>query len=222
MPEILKIDPLYPEPSLILKATVILKRGGVIAYPTETFYGLGADAANEKAIEKIYTIKGRKDKKPISIIIGSAKDIDRFAVNISESSKKLMGRFWPGGITLVFEASRNIPEILTAETGTIGIRYSSHAIAAHLAQNLSGALTATSANISGKKECSSAYEVIETLGDTVDAVIDGGVTPGGSGSTVVDVSMEPPVILREGIIPSSLIHEIIGHSPYNKREGDLL
>jgi L-threonylcarbamoyladenylate synthase len=213
MPEILKIDPLYPEPSLIEKATGILKRGGVIAYPTETFYGLGADAANEKAIEKIYAIKGREDKKPISIIIGSAHDVDIFAVNISESSRKLMGRFWPGGLTLVFEASRTIPKILTAETGTIGIRFSSHAIAAHLARNLPGALSATSANISGEKECASADEVIESLGDTIDALIDGGITPGGSGSTIVDVSMEPPVILREGIIPSSLIDEIIQHSP---------
>jgi L-threonylcarbamoyladenylate synthase len=212
MPEILKIDPLYPEPSLIEKATGIMKRGGVIAYPTETFYGLGTDATNERAIEKIYTIKGREDKKPISIIIGSAHDVDIFAVNISESGRKLMERFWPGGMTLVFEASPAIPEILTAETGTIGIRYSSHAIAADLARNLAGALTATSANISGEKECTSADDVIETLGDRIDALIDGGITPGGSGSTVIDVSMEPPVILREGIIASSLIDEIIGCS----------
>ncbi|MBW2636235.1 MAG: threonylcarbamoyl-AMP synthase [Deltaproteobacteria bacterium] len=210
MPEIIKIDPLYPEPSQIEKAMEILKSGGVISYPTETFYGLGADAANEKAIEKIYAIKGREDKKPISIIIGSAQDIDIFAVNISEGSRKLMERFWPGGLTLVFEASPTIPEILTAETGKIGIRYSSHAIAAHLARNLPGGLSATSANISGEKECTSADEVIETLSDRIDALIDGGTTPGGSSSTVVDVSMEPPVILREGIISSSLIDEIIG------------
>jgi L-threonylcarbamoyladenylate synthase len=210
MPEIIKIDALYPEPSQIEKARGILKRGGIIAYPTETFYGLGVDAANEKAIEQIYTIKGREDKKPISIIIGSAQDVDIFAVNISEGSRKLMKRFWPGGLTLVFKASPTIPKILTAETGTIGIRYSSHAIAAHLARNLPGALSATSANISGKKECTSASEVIDTLGDRIDAIIDGGMTPGGLGSTIVDVSAESPVILREGIIPSSLIDEIIG------------
>jgi L-threonylcarbamoyladenylate synthase len=210
MPEIIKIDPLYPEPSLIAKATGILKRGGVIAYPTETFYGLGADAANEKAIEKIYAIKGREDRKPISIIIGSAQDVDTFAIKISEESRKLMERFWPGGLTLVFDAAPAIPRILTAERGTIGIRYSSHAIAAHLARNLSGALSATSANISGEKESTSVDEVIETLGERIDAIIDGGITPGGSGSTIVDVSMEPPIILREGIVPSSLIDEIIG------------
>ena len=212
MPEILKIDPLYPEPSLIEKATGIMKRGGVIAYPTETFYGLGADATNERAIEKIYTIKGRENRKPLSIIIGSAHDIDIFAVNISEGSRKLMERFWPGGLTLVFDASPAIPKILTTERGTIGIRYSSHAIAADLARNLPGALTATSANISGEKESTSASEVIDTLGERIDAIIDGGTTPGGSGSTIIDVSMEPPVILREGIIPSSLIDKIIGCS----------
>jgi L-threonylcarbamoyladenylate synthase len=213
MQKIIKIDPLYPEPSLIEKATGILKRGGVIAYPTETFYGLGVDATNERAIEKIYTIKRRDDRKPISIIIASAQDVDTFAINISEGSRKLMERLWPGGLTLVFKASPTIPEILTAEAGTIGIRYSSHAIAADLARNLPGALSATSANISGEKECTSAGEVIDALGDRIDAIIDGGITPGGLGSTIVDVSMEPPVILREGIIPSSLIDEIIGCSP---------
>ncbi len=213
MPETITIDPLYPDPSLIEKITGILKRGGIIAYPTETFYGLGADATDERAIEKIYTIKGRKGRKPISIIIGSAKDVDIFAVNISETSRKLMERFWPGGMTLIFEASSSIPEILTAETGTIGIRNSSHVIATHLARNLPGALTATSANISGGKECTSADDVIESLGDRIDVLVDGGKTPGGSGSTVVDVSKEPPVILREGVVPSSLINEIIGCSP---------
>ena len=209
MPEIITIDPLNPEPSLIAKATGILRKGGVIAYPTETFYGLGVYATNQKAIEKIYSIKGREDRKPISIIIGSAQDVDRFAINISDGSRKLIERFWPGGLTLVFDASPAIPEILTAERGTIGIRYSSHAIATHLARNLPGGLSATSANISGEKESISADNALQALGDRIDAVIDGGSTPGGGGSTIVDVSIQPPHILREGIIPSSQIDTMI-------------
>lgn len=217
MPEIVKIDPINPERPLILKAARILREGGIVAYPTETFYGLGADAENVKAIERIYTIKGREDKKPISILIGSKEDITKYALHITERGEKLMNRFWPGALTLVFEASRNVPEILTAGTGKIGIRLSSHAISTHLVQNIPESLTATSANVSGKKECSSAREVMEGLGNAIDAVIDGGTTPGGLGSTILDVTEDPPRILREGIIPISLINEILRYDSVNER-----
>jgi L-threonylcarbamoyladenylate synthase len=210
MPEIIKIDPLNPEPSLILKAARILRDGGVIAYPTETFYGLGVDASNEKAIERIYTIKGRVVKKPISIIIGSQKDLNRFAVSINRTGKKLMKEFWPGGLTLIFKASGNISEKLTAGTGKIGIRLSSNVIATSLAETLRVAITATSANISGDKEYTSAGEITESLGNRIDAIIDGGKTPGTPGSTIVDVTGDMPVVLREGVVSSSAINKITG------------
>ncbi|MBN2398422.1 MAG: threonylcarbamoyl-AMP synthase [Deltaproteobacteria bacterium] len=184
----------------------MMRRGGVVAYPTETFYGLGADIRNEQALKKIYAIKGRSFDKPIPIIIGSREELPRFAQDITPAAKILMDRFWPGGLTLLFQAAFNLSNRLTAGTGKIGIRLSSHPIATLLAQNLAGAITATSANRSGEKECSSVREVIRHLSDTVDAVIDGGRTPGGAGSTIVDITVDPPVVIREGVIPSPEIH----------------
>lgn len=205
MPTILKIDPENPDKSSIITAVEILKKGGVIAYPTETFYGLGADAGNTKAVEKIYDIKGRDYKSPVSIIIGNSQDLTRFVEDAPEVSRRLMEKFWPGGLTLVFKASSNISPRLMGGTGKIGIRLSSNIIASHLAKTLSNPITATSANLSGAMECSSADEVIDCLKDKIDMVIDGGHTPGGLGSTIVDVTTDPPTILREGILPPSLL-----------------
>jgi len=193
--------------SSVMEAVRIMKEGGVIAYPTETFYGLGADIRNAQAIEKIYAIKGRDFDKPVSIIIGSRKDLAMFARDITPAAETLMDRFWPGGITLLFNASQDVPGKLTAKTGKIGIRLSSNPIATLLAQNLSGAITATSANRSGQKECVSIEEVMDSIGEKLDAVIDGGRTPGGSGSTIVDVTVDPPIIVREGIVPLSVIEK---------------
>ncbi len=193
--------------SSIMEAVRIIKRGGVIAYPTETFYGLGADIGNAQALEKIYAIKGRRFDKPISIIIGSRENLATFARDITPAAETLMDRFWPGGVTLLFQAPYGLSEKLTAGTGKIGIRLSSNPVATLLAQHLSGAITATSANRSGEEECVSAHEVISAIGETVDAVIDGGRTQGGAGSTIVDTTVAPPVVIREGVIPSSEIYQ---------------
>jgi len=209
MADILKLDPNNPEQSLIDRAVKILREGGVIAYPTETFYGIGADAENEEAIEKIYMIKGRSFNKPVPVIIGKQNDVIKYAKDIPETGRRLMDRFWPGALTLLFEASHHVPQKLTAGTGKIGIRLSSNIIAINLAKTLSRAITTTSANLSGEKECSSVDDVIDSLGDRVDAIINGGRTPGGPGSTIVDVTIDPPVIIREGVIPSSLIFNIL-------------
>jgi len=205
MPEVLKINPENPDQSIIMEAIQILREGGVIAYPTETFYGLGADGFNEKAIEKIFFIKGRDIKTPISVIIGEMNDVRGLVREIPEGAAHLMNTFWPGALTLVFTASENVPPLLTASTGKIGIRISSHPVATALAKALRYPITATSANPSGARECTSAQEVIACIGDRIDAVIDGGTTPGGRGSTIVDITAHPPVILREGIIPGSVV-----------------
>lgn len=205
MLEILKIDPQKPDESLIKAAVNILKKGGIIAFPTETFYGLGADAGNVEAVEKIYRIKGRNPQNPIPLIIGNTRDMTGLVEDIPETGRKLMKKFWPGGLTIVFRASSNVLPRLTGGTGKIGIRLSSNIIASQLAKTLSNPITATSANPSGAGECISADEVIDCLKDKIDAIIDGGRTPGGLGSTIVDVTTDPVTVLREGIIPSSSI-----------------
>lgn len=205
----MKIDPSNPDMALISEAVRIMRKGGVIAYPTETFYGLGADGKNVQAVEKVFLIKGRNFKKPISLIIGVHSDLTGLVEEMSDTARLLMERFWPGALTLVFRASSNIPSRLTGGTGKIGIRISSHTIATVLTQTLFSPITATSANLSGEGECSSAAEVIQCIGNRIDAVIDGGPTPGGIGTTILDVTVHPPVVLREGVIPISLIKDTV-------------
>jgi L-threonylcarbamoyladenylate synthase len=209
MPEILKISPDNPDASLIAKAVAVLKMGGVIAFPTETFYGLGVDGQNQEAIKKIFQIKGRDFKQPISIIIGSAGDLQEIVSDPPGIAGKLMQTFWPGPLTLIFKASPSVSPLLTAGTGKIGVRISSHPIANALAEELGHPVTATSANLSGAPECSSADEVIHAIGDLVDLVIDGGPTPGISGSTILNVTTSPPLILREGVIPASSLQPLL-------------
>jgi L-threonylcarbamoyladenylate synthase len=209
MPEILKIISEKPDATLIAKAVDTLKAEGVIAYPTETFYGLGVDGHSAKAIEKIYRIKGRNFKNPVSIIIGNIGDLDELVEDIPEYSRILLQHFWPGALTIVFAASSKVSPFLTAGTGKIAVRVSSDPIATALANALSHPITATSANRSGEAECSTVAEVIQCIGPDIDMAIDSGPTPGISGSTILDVTTFPPVILREGIIPVSLIHSLL-------------
>lgn len=205
MPEVLKIDPRNPDELLIARAVEILSEGGVIAYPTETFYGLGANGENEEAIQKIFLIKERDRKNPIPVIIGDESHLKNLVKDIPELARYLIKNFWPGPLTLVFKASQNVSPLLTAGAGKIGIRISSNLIATLLAKGLSHPLTATSANISTAQECTTAEEVLHHLGDRIDAIIDGGETPGGAGSTILDITKTPPVFLREGAVSVSKI-----------------
>jgi len=209
MPDIIRIDPCNPDSPEIHTAVHILRDGGVIAYPTETFYALGADCFQEKALVRIFQIKGRAFQNPVALIGGRAEDLDLIANGIPEGAMKLMRAFWPGPLTLLFPAAERLSLRLTAGTGKIGIRISSHPVARALAQALGHPLTATSANRSGQGECVRAAEVIQQIGDHLDLVINGGMTAGGNGSTIVDATTDPPEILREGAIAVSAIQHIL-------------
>jgi L-threonylcarbamoyladenylate synthase len=202
---LLKIDPEKPDAEKLAEAIRVLRGGGVVAFPTETFYGLGADARNETAVEQIFRIKGRNFRNPISVIVADESEVIPLVEEIPAAAQFLMNTFWPGPLTLVFRASSSVLPRLTADTGKIGIRVSSHPLAGLLAGGLGGPLTATSANLSGEPECSSAAAVIRSLGELPGAVVDGGETPGGTGSTIVDVTIFPPRILRKGAISGDLI-----------------
>lgn len=207
MPQILKINAQRPENELIHEVVVLLRAGKVVAFPTETFYGLAVDAANDSAIERIFQIKGRAFSSPIALIAGSKSGISGLITEIPATAQRLMQAFWPGPLTLLFPASPQISPRLTAGTGKIGIRVSSHPIADSLANCLGGPITATSANLSGAPECLTAGEVLATLGNRIDLIIDGGLSPGGKGSTFIDITVNPPVCLREGTIDFSLIED---------------
>lgn len=205
----LKTDLEHPDDALIKKAVNILQAGGIIAYPTETFYGLGASAENERAVEKIFLLKGRQFRNPISLIIGQMKDINRLVDHVPEMAQYLMQTFWPGALTLIFRATPHVNTRLTAGTGKIGIRISSHPIATKLAKTLSQPITATSANLSGQTECTTADEVMSSLQNRIDALIDGGPTPGRMGSTIMDVTTDPPAIIREGVVSIFSIQQVL-------------
>jgi len=209
MPEILKVDANNSEEIIFTRSAEILASGGIIAYPTETFYGLGADATNEKAIEKIFAIKGRNFKNPVSLIIGQADDIHPLVQDVPLTAKKLMAAFWPGALTIVFSATDKISPLLTAGSGKIGLRVSSHPGARGIIQKLKRPLTATSANLTGESECALTSEVAQQIGDKIDAIVDWGKTKGDKASTIIDVTCTPPVILRKGAISRKIIAQYI-------------
>ncbi|MCL4873179.1 threonylcarbamoyl-AMP synthase [bacterium] len=188
-------------------ATEVFRAGGVIAYPTETFYGLCVDPFNENAVETLYQIKGRPLSSPIPLIIGDAGMLGSVASIITPLAHKLIQKFWPGPLTLVLKAGPGLPLRLTAGTGTIGVRLSGSALAQRLSKTLSSPITSTSANPSGRPPATRPEEVLSYFDGSIDILIDGGALKGGKGSTIVDATGERPIVIREGEIPSSLIIE---------------
>ena len=184
----------------IEKAAQWILQGKVVAFPTETFYGLGVDALDAEALQKIFRVKERKEDKPLLLLIADRTWLPGLVQNIPPQAGPLMERFWPGPLTLVFEASAHLPTRLTANTGKIGLRISSHPVARALVQVVGRAITATSANISGQPSASEAREVFQSMGQRIGVILDGGKTAGGLGSTVVDVSGGSPKIIRPGVL----------------------
>jgi L-threonylcarbamoyladenylate synthase len=201
--EITRIDPAHREVAFS-RCRDVISRGGVIAYPTDTFYGLGADPKNPVALRRLYEIKGRRADQPILILIAGAEDVNKWTAEISLASEDLMRKFWPGPLTLVFKARAEVLRELTAGTGTIGIRVPGSELTRSLLAFLGIALTGTSANVSGESSPQTAEEAAASLGDAVDLILDGGRTAGGRPSTVVDVSTGLPSVLRQGALVLNL------------------
>lgn len=201
-----KIDPAHTERAYS-RCRDVIRAGGVIAYPTDTVYGLGADPKNIRAVRKLFSIKGRQADRPILLLIKDASEVRDWASEVNPAAERLMKKFWPGPLTLVFKAKPNVMTELTGGTGTIGLRVPGNALTRQLLAALGTALTGTSANISGRPSLCTAREASEVIGGMVDLVLDGGRAEGGNPSTVVDVSTERPKVIREGAIPSP---EILG------------
>jgi L-threonylcarbamoyladenylate synthase len=179
-------------------AARVLRAGGLVAFPTETFYGLGAEALDDAAVARVFQAKGRPADKPLLVLVDSVAMVDRVAREVPLRARRLMARYWPGPLTLVLRARPDLPEALTAGTGTIGVRLSSHPVAHGLVAALGGPVTAPSANPHGAVSPRTADEVIAALTTRVDLVLDGGPTPGGPASTLLDLTRTPPVVLRAG------------------------
>jgi L-threonylcarbamoyladenylate synthase len=206
----IKIDPVKPEPELIQKAASVIRSGGIVVFPTRSLYGLAADAFNEEAVGRIFEIKGRSGDKPLPVLADSYLMLSCLVRNIPEAGQKLIDSFWPGKITIVFEANGSLPEKLTAGSGNIGIRRPGHPVASALVKAVRGPVTGTSANISGNPGCKIISEIDPVIAESVDLIIDSGELEGGAGSTVIDVTKDPPAMIREGSVSVSEIGKMLG------------
>jgi L-threonylcarbamoyladenylate synthase len=198
-----KINPTTPEPEIIREAATIIKQGGVIAFPTRCLYGLGADAFNPEAVKRLIKIKQRPDDKPILVLIDSRNRLGSLVTNIPPAAEAIMEAFWPGRVTLVFEARDALPDTLTAQVGKIGVRLPGHPAACALVKHVRGPVTGTSANLSGRAGCRRAQDLDLQLAGQLDLILDAGTLRGGTGSTVVDVTVDPPRVLREGQVAAN-------------------
>lgn len=184
-------------------AVIKLKQGGVVAFPTETYYGLAADPDNKTAVAKIFSIKRRQEEKPLLLLIEDISHLRSIVRDIPDIYLPLMDKYWPGPLTLIFGASRSVNSRITGNSGTVGVRISPHPVAAQLVKQMGKPITATSANISGRAPAKSAREVWEMLGDSVDYIIDGGQTEAGLCSTLLGQKNGQLILLRPGQIDLS-------------------
>jgi L-threonylcarbamoyladenylate synthase len=202
MSVVIRIDPREPFEQDIEKAVEFLSRGEVIAYPTETIYGLGADVLNRKAVKKIYDLKARDYGLPISILVADIAMLREYVKEVPDRALPLMHKFWPGALTILLPASEKIPRGLVTNTGRVGVRISSHPIASALVEKFGKPITTTSANLSGFPPSLSVKHIQKYFGDKIPCIIDGGECEPTRGSTVVDVGEETMRIIRAGTIPA--------------------
>ena len=202
--EVVRVDPAAPDERVLDEAARVLGRGGLVAFPTETFYGLGAAALDHRAVRRVFEVKGRPPSMPLLVLVDSEAMVGRVALEIPARARALITRHWPGALTLVLRASAGLPAELTAGTGTVGVRLPAHATARALVRALGAPVTAPSANPTGAEPPTTAGAVLAHFGDALDLVLDGGPTSGGAPSTVVDVTVDPPRVIRQGAVTVSL------------------
>lgn len=206
--EFIKIDPENIDMDAMRRAGEIIAGGGLVAFPTETVYGLGASAVDSGAAEKIYAAKGRPSDNPLIVHVCSFEQIEELAENIPAYAKKLMQSFMPGPLTLILKKKSCIPDEVTANMDTVGIRFPSNPVAAALIKCSGVPIAAPSANISGKPSPTTARDVMEDMNGKIECIIDGGSCSVGVESTILDASGERPVLLRPGGITVDMIKEI--------------
>ena len=211
MPKIIQINKFESEDWLQTTAS-ILDSSGVIGFPTDTFYGLGANPFDPAAIDKIFTIKSRDKNKPILVLIGEGEQLSQVVKMVSKEADTLIKAFWPGPLTLLFEAKSGLPSNLLGNGNTIGVRFPNSQVASQLMCKTGKPITATSANVSGSTECRSGKELLNVLGDKLDLVLDGGESPGGKASTIIDTSCFPPKLIRVGEIDREKAESVLNIS----------
>ncbi|MBI5146146.1 MAG: threonylcarbamoyl-AMP synthase [Thaumarchaeota archaeon] len=208
--KILKVNQAKPQISMIRQAARLIQKGDVVAFPTETVYGLGADALNPSAVKKIFEAKGRPADNPLIIHIQDKKDLKRLAMNIPKITEKIIEKFWPGPLTIVLKKSKIVPKITTGGLDTVAIRMPKNKIASLLIKESGVPLAAPSANFFGRPSPTLAKHVSEDLSGRISMILDGGKTRIGIESTVIDLTSKTPMLLRPGGITLEQIEEIVG------------
>ena len=200
MTEIIRIDPKDPHKVDVDRVVDHLNKGQVIAYPTETIYGLGADVLNRKAVKRIYDLKSRDYGLPIAILVADLKMLRDFVAQMPDSALLLMRKFWPGALTICLTASEILPKDLVTSTGKVGFRMSSHPVASAIVAAFGRPITTTSANLSGFPPSLSVKHIQKYFGEKIPCIVDGGECEPSRGSTVVDITEETMRVIRDGAI----------------------
>lgn len=194
----LAVDGQAPAREALEVAAAILRGGGLVVFPTESFYGLGANALDPRALARVFAVKGRPESKPLLVLVDSVEMAESLVSEMPAGARELMTRHWPGPLTLVLRAAARVPGQLTAGTGTVGVRMPEHPVARALVNVARLAVTAPSANPSGGEPPTTALAVRGYFESKVELILDGGTTAGGTGSTVADCTAWPPRVLRQG------------------------
>ena len=208
-PKIVSIDPVNPESDLIDSAGKIIQNNGVVIFPAKCLYGVAANALNKKAVEKVFHLKNRPLNNPILILLPDRTVLPDLVKSIPKPAEKLINAFWPGNLTIIFEAKDNIPPLLSAGTGKVGVRLPAHPVAKALVEAVGFPITGTSANLSGQNGCSRTDQLVPSIIDHADLVLNAGILKGGAGSTIVDITALNINIIREGEISARKINEIL-------------
>jgi L-threonylcarbamoyladenylate synthase len=206
---ILKVNPQKPEASPIQKAAELIQKGGLVAFPTETVYGLGVDALNADAVLRLFKAKRRPIDNPPIVHIADKADVAPLVQEVPQKAKLLIEKFWPGPLTLVLKHSQVVPKVTTASLETVAIRMPLHPVAVALIKASGCPIAAPSANLAGKPSPTTAEHVYQDLNGRIDAIIDGGDTKIGVESTVVDLSVDPPMLLRPGGLPFEVLKKVL-------------
>lgn len=206
--EVLKVSPDAPERNVIDYAANFIKRGRVIAIPTDTFYGLSTDPFNLAAIERVFQVKGRAENKALPILVNSVEQAVTLMRDVPDAFLTLASKFWPGPLTLVVEATHRLPLKVTGNSGRVALRWADSRIATALIEAVGGPITGTSANLSGHASCTNAEQITQQLGKSLALVLDAGDTGGTLASTIVRINGDEWTIVREGALPDIEIHSV--------------
>jgi len=217
---ILKVNPENPEEEKISQAAGVISDGGLVAFPTETVYGLGADGLNEEAVKKIFSAKSRPQDNPLIVHVSRLEQVEELVREIPEKAKKLMKEFWPGPLTLIMKKSDSVPDVVSCGMDSVAVRMPQNKIALGIIDKSDCPVSAPSANLSGRPSPTDAEHVIEDLAGRVDMIINGGSVNIGLESTVLDLTSEIPVILRPGRITKSQLENVIGKVEYKNKSSE--